>query len=879
MRFRKCWTPCWKQRHLFTVLCLVLVVVPVEPRPRTRHRFRRLDQSRHRGTLRCHAEDASVTRTATPVHENPSERPPAWNPLGAIVAPPVGGRPCADGCSVHGTCNRWTGECACPVHYSGAACDNPLLPSCQLQGGRLLDPAEWLGTPARQKALPLARRKEESSAESSPTPPELVVMGTHPVPCACLQEVQRVPLLFSKFDEESIFFQKSPGPIGAVLCVELPAGAGAWDDLLEGAGGAGLPPRWWLMPPVITNHSVLDLKYVKGLREEYAPHQVVAPQELSDADAARLLAGALRPGVHRPGFQPLNVSAVRLAPRRECLAPRCGGAGWCASLECAPGEEGAEEGGCGHECRCFPGATYDAADGCRWQAPSHEGCPRECTNHGTCDGMGFCHCKEGYWGIDCALRLGSDERPEVAPWTTREQRFVRGSSASNTSWASVHPRIYVMETPPTLRRGLDFMKFLEQGFMLQLLLGGHRVADPFLADYFYLPHSNLMEPPRTEAKLRWARETQPFWNATMAAGIPKIGARHLVVMLSEHGPGESLLHAWRVNPSKAGRQAGLPPRDLNAAAPDRPWSVLQVNGRHDMSLRPPCGRGTNIHMCHVCFVAGTDIVLPVPPDGVEVPFCDSVQSHQRWELEAMGLERASEYRPLLAVFQGRMNDNRREARGALFNAFGCNHSDIWLLNPLSRSPSCMNKTLGIQSDAEHPVGMLPTYEIMRQSKFCLVPQGATQGDPRRHLPAIGYGCVPVMLLDGASYTLDEMIDWDRASVTIPHDDIPRLAEILRHKVETGEYEKLKANLEKIWPLLWWHPGALEGLGDLYSFGPFKACDRGERSRDEFKKSRDTQTGVVTHEEGGAFGAVMDILRNRLIDNGELPLTMRTTPIR
>ena len=51
------------------------------------------------------------------------------------MPPPYGGPlACARGCTVHGTCDALRGVCACPLAYTGDACDRLVLPACSVEG-------------------------------------------------------------------------------------------------------------------------------------------------------------------------------------------------------------------------------------------------------------------------------------------------------------------------------------------------------------------------------------------------------------------------------------------------------------------------------------------------------------------------------------------------------------------------------------------------------------------------------------------------------------------------------------------------------------------------------------------------------------------------
>ncbi|KAK3241341.1 hypothetical protein CYMTET_48882 [Cymbomonas tetramitiformis] len=61
-------------------------------------------------------------------------------PDGSTPDPLKWGKPCPEGCNMHGTCDRFTGTCRCPPDRTGSACSQFELPACRIQ--RLIKESE-----------------------------------------------------------------------------------------------------------------------------------------------------------------------------------------------------------------------------------------------------------------------------------------------------------------------------------------------------------------------------------------------------------------------------------------------------------------------------------------------------------------------------------------------------------------------------------------------------------------------------------------------------------------------------------------------------------------------------------------------------------------
>mmetsp|Transcript_8645 Transcript_8645/g.29486 ORF Transcript_8645/g.29486 Transcript_8645/m.29486 type:complete len:230 (-) Transcript_8645:331-1020(-) len=129
---------------------------------------------------------------------------------------------------------------------------------------------------------------------------------------------------------------------------------------------------------------------------------------------------------------------VRPLPRSVCGTPGCGPHGWC---EWQRGEDSTTS---AVRCRCFPGyvprcpsqplhgvcpSVFEESGDVANHLPKRhissgqhllswapvprkayneewpQPCPKGCRGRGHCDGMGFCRCTPGWWGLDCGLFL------------------------------------------------------------------------------------------------------------------------------------------------------------------------------------------------------------------------------------------------------------------------------------------------------------------------------------------------------------------------------------------------------------------------------------------------------------------------------------------
>jgi len=86
------------------------------------------------------------------------------------------------------------------------------------------------------------------------------------------------------------------------------------------------------------------------------------------------------------------------------------------------------------------------------------------------------------------------------------------------------------------------------------------------------------------------------------------------------------------------------------------------------------------------------------------------------------------------------------------------------------------------------------------------PLGQTQGDSDRYLPAVLYGCVPVFTCDGEEGPFDEVIQWNRISISVKATQIPHLHWILAN-YSHEQVVRMRTAMRRVWPRLLWTGGA------------------------------------------------------------------------
>jgi len=90
---------------------------------------------------------------------------------------------------------------------------------------------------------------------------------------------------------------------------------------------------------------------------------------------------------------------------------------------------------------------------------------------------------------------------------------------------------------------------------------------------------------------------------------------------------------------------------------------------------------------------------------------------------------------------------------------------------------------------------------MSDTRFCLSAPGQRGGDSDRYLPAVLFGCIPVIMpADDIMPFEADVIPWDTFSVRLRPEDIPRLHEILG-SISQVQQDEMRLRMSQYWPYL------------------------------------------------------------------------------
>ena len=421
----------------------------------------------------------------------------------------------------------------------------------------------------------------------------------------------------------------------------------------------------------------------------------------------------------------------------------------------------------------------------RWrQRFSHEGliCPAGCSDVGACDGEGFCRCPAGRWGLDCALGLDARGQPAV---------LAARASDAGAAEAGAWPRVYVHDVPPLLRLGeAAYEAGFDYDLSSRMLAHPARAPTPESADFYWIigpsATGNLVD------KLHYARSSFPDWNASFAAGE----ARHIAMLFSERGPGDS----FEYDELLADASATAYGADLNPASESRAWLILTHNGIADTRLAWPWRRNAvdlsspKVRRCVNCFQAGKDIVLPFQPRTTDVPSCDAIRGIAT--VTSDGAE-APGQRHTLFFYAGRIQPSLEHAKFlTYYEGSGTPNVRTALLAHTGEAGFKIVNTFN------KSVTRVSSHDWMRASHFCWVPPGQRYGDARRHIVSVFTGCIPVITIPDNHNTLEELLPWERFAVLVPPEQLPRLPQLLR-SISPQRREEMRAALRCVWRRLWY----------------------------------------------------------------------------
>ena len=739
-----------------------------------------------------------------------------------------------------GTYNPVADTCTCPFSRTGAHCEQSLIPSCSVGDvDHTLRPLFWIQRITERITPGVQRRSGSTGAQGEKRSTKL-----GPLNCRCVREMLTVTAAFrsrwSQLPSSVLCATKEGANLASLL--ELGSGAFTW--------------------------RIMSLAF-----DQLGTHAYTF-----DWEANETTAGAER------AFR------GRVLPLRDCVNS-CDWLGWCTA-EATRGPQpsslwksisGQRQG----RCRCFPEAVPTRQGSCTrvqyaepargaamttarvhggaarrhvaWDAirigellvgraangigaralyePSTAAvsfnvmrCHLNCSGRGACDLHGLCVCDHGYWGLDCGVTRGRTSGRPIA-WRTG------GDEA--TTWPS--PRVYVYDLPVRWRVGPQLLGEHDFALTERLLLSAHREADPTRADYFWLAGPNLQ--PRD--KLEYVRAAWPYWNRSLVGNVDGPVARHILMLQSERGVGDTDLRP--LLPTDRPRlRAREPPADgdMHPASGRRAWLALVLNGMEDFrsgarltrSFLNASRRAERSPLCHVCFRPGVDIVVPPPAETIDVPSCDELKA-----LTAAPPPTASA-RETLFFWAGRvvpsahrlnvmyahepnvrelLMHHRYEPGFKIVNTFPApakpaNHSAVGRRGIRRRLGAGKGPGKGDGGSVE-----VNAVEWMRRSRFCGVPPGQRYGDARRHLVAAFLGCVPVFIVPDGHHTLDEALTWRKMAIVVTIEELPNLPAIL-NAVAPHTLERMRRRLRCASPMLWYSsiygecaPGMGSGAPDAF----------------------------------------------------------------
>ncbi|KAK3283854.1 hypothetical protein CYMTET_8466, partial [Cymbomonas tetramitiformis] len=253
----------------------------------------------------------------------------------------------------------------------------------------------------------------------------------------------------------------------------------------------------------------------------------------------------------------LNTSneALKALPLSQC-PQHCSLHGWCHQ---------------NRRCTCFAGWEGVACD--KWNSRP---CLSDCSGKGVCHN-GFCQCQEGFWGTDCSISWGPDNKTPVL-W-----------GRNDTTKASRRPFIYIYELPPQFDTWYNGYRSADRQvgtFMHERLLNSeYRTPNPATADLFFVPFAVRKVAHFQNAQWKF----KGAWNyiqATWPYLERNQGRDHLQVLTGDYGPADHF--GYGVG------KTGLPPPMTNVILLEHNGNMKRGMFRkgHDVNLPPIQGAGT-----------------------------------------------------------------------------------------------------------------------------------------------------------------------------------------------------------------------------------------------------------------------------------------------
>jgi len=454
-----------------------------------------------------------------------------------------------------------------------------------------------------------------------------------------------------------------------------------------------------------------------------------------------------------------------------------------------------------------------------------------------------------------------------------------GLAASQTP--APRPRIHVYDLPPPWKAVPHETCFHWdcQRLTPLLLSSPYYEPDPEKADLFYVDHlMPFASPDQAAAMWAYIQATWPYVNRSIVAGQ----TRHFIGLTCDHGPGDCSYMLREDTPAQPRRLPGW----WDPWRAERVVGHIQWNGMRD-------GVDSDQSSCLTCFQARKDVMIATSHGGACGVVCGynltTLRRHSVWsrgaehrELMLGEHEERKFKRTNLLFYGGRILASRGADCGTRAAPITCDPTGRAQVLALRALPgSKVVNTAGDDPSQPLPVEVTRLWrnfgEEMSDSEFCFSPLGQSEGDTDRYIPAIMFGCIPVMLTDtrygpatrrgAAPETLMAMpmeehpeLDWSRFSVQVSLYDLSRLPLILSAISPKKRLEMRKA-MAAIWPRFLWTQ--MHGRDDLLCewSGGKEVCNANGALR-----------GSYLGEDGSAdaFESLVDILRLRVDAMPPLP---------
>lgn len=275
-----------------------------------------------------------------------------------------------------------------------------------------------------------------------------------------------------------------------------------------------------------------------------------------------------------------------------------------------------------------------------------------------------------------------------------------------------------------------------------LLESDFRTVDPFQADFFFVP-------------------VYVSCNFSAINGFPVIGhARGLISsavdLISSEFP------FW--NRSRGSDHVFIASHDFGACFHTLEDAAM-ADGVPEILKRSIVLQAFGVKYKHPCQEVEHVVIPPyIPPDSVR-------STLEKWPLDGR--------RDIFAFFRGKMEVNPKNVSGRFYSK--AVRTKIWrTYNRDKRFYLRRQRYAGYQS------------EIVR-SVFCLCPLGWAPWSPRL-VESVALGCVPVIVADGIQLPFDDVVPWQKISLTVAENEVDKLGSILHHVARTN----LTIIQQKLW---------------------------------------------------------------------------------